>query len=605
MLQKINDLKNQLSEFTTSEILGYISTKFITFANDKYEVAENSNIFNKTDLDSPYKQYVYLAGLLMSTNFNKNQEEISVKDNGENPESAYKEIEDKVKSITNEYLKFFIPKDISFEKISEMEDSEKRKYLVSMQVFLSYFNSDILRYEEQVIDRIKLLATPFEQELLSEIGLNVSDLIGFFYFIRNKFSQSMEKTERGVKRFTEQYDKMVAKLEKFEDPNVAYEYMMEQSKKFEANSIYPLLNLFMLEASDVKKRYGKEKSKRLLELFSLERRERDFIYYNSNNPFEERPLCWIDEERLFIVHPKIVLSAIYNKLIRTLEKMDSDGKIKFFEKRGEIVENLTVRLFQSIFKECANYYTSVCEIYGSEEHDLLIEYNDRLLIVEIKSSKVKEPLFNPDRAYKRIVDHFHSKSGIGGGYKQGQKLKELILSNNETTLYNKKTEPFVIQRDKYSKINVIVITLEQFGPLNINMSSLIELDYGVDYPWSCNLYDLESLIDVFQYLNKSTDDFISYIEWRIDNHNKISASDELDILEVFLRGEIPQQRGEHFFIPILDYSLIDKIYFEKRGIDYYHPNFKGKKEKVKVEKIGRNMLCPCGSGKKYKYCCLQ
>ncbi|MEG1146749.1 MAG: SEC-C metal-binding domain-containing protein, partial [Bacilli bacterium] len=32
-------------------------------------------------------------------------------------------------------------------------------------------------------------------------------------------------------------------------------------------------------------------------------------------------------------------------------------------------------------------------------------------------------------------------------------------------------------------------------------------------------------------------------------------------------------------------------------------NKEKKKQPKKVSKIGRNELCPCGSGKKYKQCC--
>lgn len=50
-------------------------------------------------------------------------------------------------------------------------------------------------------------------------------------------------------------------------------------------------------------------------------------------------------------------------------------------------------------------------------------------------------------------------------------------------------------------------------------------------------------------------------------------------------------------------SLIDKIYFEKHGIPYEYPGIKNADVRKK-KKIGRNEPCPCGSGKKFKRCCL-
>lgn len=57
------------------------------------------------------------------------------------------------------------------------------------------------------------------------------------------------------------------------------------------------------------------------------------------------------------------------------------------------------------------------------------------------------------------------------------------------------------------------------------------------------------------------------------------------------------------FFPPTGPSLIDKIYFEKHGIPYEHPGIKNTGIRKK-NKIGRNDSCPCGSGKKFKKCCL-
>ena len=46
------------------------------------------------------------------------------------------------------------------------------------------------------------------------------------------------------------------------------------------------------------------------------------------------------------------------------------------------------------------------------------------------------------------------------------------------------------------------------------------------------------------------------------------------------------------------------IYKELRNFTPRSKSNKGKLIDVRTEpKIGRNQLCPCGSGKKYKFCC--
>lgn len=50
---KINKLKGKLQKIGTRDLLGMIGIHFITFANNAKEVAEQSDIFNKTNLMSP------------------------------------------------------------------------------------------------------------------------------------------------------------------------------------------------------------------------------------------------------------------------------------------------------------------------------------------------------------------------------------------------------------------------------------------------------------------------------------------------------------------------------------------------------------------------
>ena len=85
---------------------------------------------------------------------------------------------------------------------------------------------------------------------------------------------------------------------------------------------------------------------------------------------------------------------------------------------------------------------SVCEERGTKEHDILIEFNDYILIVEAKASKVREPFFNPEKGYKRIRDHFHLDSGIGGAYEQAIILKKFIEDKDDAILYENKNKKF-------------------------------------------------------------------------------------------------------------------------------------------------------------------
>ena len=68
------------------------------------------------------------------------------------------------------------------------------------------------------------------------------------------------------------------------------------------------------------------------------------------------------------------------------------------------------------------------------------------------------------------------------------------------------------------------------------------------------------------------------------------------LLEILARNELGSES-------LSQISLIDKIYFEKHAIPYEYPVATTVVRKKK--KIGRNEPCPCGSGKKFKKCCIE
>ena len=72
-----------------------IGIHFITFSNGASDIAEQSDIFNKTDLTSPQKQYTYLAGLLMSTDDKSNGHVTRNEESG-----IYNELENDIQNIT-------------------------------------------------------------------------------------------------------------------------------------------------------------------------------------------------------------------------------------------------------------------------------------------------------------------------------------------------------------------------------------------------------------------------------------------------------------------------------------------------------------------------
>ncbi|BBK26081.1 hypothetical protein Dia5BBH33_20160 [Dialister hominis] len=182
-LKKIKALKEKIQHIGTRDLLGMIGIHFITFSNGASDIAEQSDIFNKTDLTSPQKQYTYLAGLLMSTDDKSNGHVTRNEESG-----IYNELENDIQNITLEYTKTFL----NIDPISKPEDIKRN--LVSMDAFTSYFDTGILRYAEQTIDLIKTLYGSFDSELDDLTGLTTEDYISFYQLVCDEFENAMSSS---------------------------------------------------------------------------------------------------------------------------------------------------------------------------------------------------------------------------------------------------------------------------------------------------------------------------------------------------------------------------------------------------------------------------
>lgn len=600
MEDKIKAVKEKLSCIDTEELLGIISLHFATFANANGEIQENLPFQFTSELMSPQKQYFYLAGLLMSTQY---------KGNGKENNELLLSLEKDIQEITQDYIKGFI----GDKELFKEEKKEKFKQnLVSMDAFVSYFDTGVLRYNEQTEELIKTLYSPFDDELVAICGLKTSDYIDFFNFVTEKMTDAknrMQDAFNELQRFLASFNQYETNPQKIEKE---YQRLLNFGRDnpetfFKLQEGFTGNNKF--KKQDVIDRYGKQKGEKLLELFALERKERDFKYYNGNNPFISHPLCWLNQDTLYAVSPQILLNAIFDCITDFLENPKNKFSKKYWKTKADIVEQEFLKCFKSVFHEDARYHMAVCEKPGTQEHDILIEFKNYILIAEVKASKVREPFFNPEKAYIRIKDHFFSESGIGYAYNQACILKKKIETETDIVLYEDMRKPFELHDIQSKNIIPIVLTLNQFGGIAINTSLLLTPEEGQSYPWVCNLHDFQNLIEILNYLKKTEDDFVEYVEWRSIKHKDIIASDELDIVEqYFTIPKMKKEAGTVFIANNVKRSLIDKIYFEKLGLAFPDVNseheennevstvFKSRK------KVYPNDLCPCGSGKKFKKC---
>lgn len=268
MEEKINRLKEKLQYIDTRELLGMIGTKFITFSNTIQDIAEQSDIFNKTNLMSPQKQYIYLAGLLMSTADNSN-------DTTNYSEDFLVELEKLIQDITFEYIENFMKID---EYINLKDNENIKRNLVSMEAFTSYFDTGILRYPEQTITLIRKLYSPFDKELNEINGLSTEDYIAFYQLIEDVYSDAMGASKQavtGLQKFLNSLNPHAKDIEK------EFERLMEYAQGESRDEFQEAIEgLNTIRATRVYEVFGNEKGTTLLDIFGLYRKQREFSFYN-------------------------------------------------------------------------------------------------------------------------------------------------------------------------------------------------------------------------------------------------------------------------------------------------------------------------------------
>lgn len=553
-------MKEKLRTVETMDFLGEIGNSFIaSYENGK--IKEVSSTFGEIKIGSIKKFYKYLIGLLMS-----------VERIGECSDIG-KEAKE-IKKIAEEIIFE------NFDKILKAEGDYCHKE-ITMNAFLSYFDFDLLAFREQILNHLKIFYNPFSEELEKKCGLKLED----FFKLEEIYYESFE-----VQKYLDKFKKLENDLLK-----------NGELTKENIEILQDAIDFYMIKEKKLLELFGKEKVEKILELFVLDRKERDYKYFSDDNPYTVRPLCKVEKGIYMGGLPEQMVICIFYKIEEILMEQSGKSAQRYKQRKDKIVEEYFAEKIKELLEDRCNIYKSLSEDNKKQfEHDLIVEVENKIFICEIKGSKIREGNKNLDvsKTFTRIKDHFNSSSGIGKGYKQAMSLVKKFKENTEIVLYDSKGKDVYFKDCNKKEIIPVVLTLGQFGTIGINVSKLIDKNEEDPYPWVCSIYDLENIIKINKILKVPLEKIVEYLEVRSQKHENIYGADELDIYTYFLYNNL--NFGENFTIvmPNLEGDLIDQIYYHEKEQPYEY----NKINVLSKIKIGRNEPCFCGSGKKYKKC---
>lgn len=569
---KIDNLKEIISKVNTIEIL-------LAINHETLIVRENYQ--ERIGLTSPFSQFQYLYGLAVSTE--------KIPDIVPLDDEIWKEIKKLLNQIFYHYGYIFFPKEHKSRENRNMKLLIERE--VSMYAFIEYFNNFMLCYVEQIVDRIKLWFKNYDNVIKSETNCSLNDFLDFYGFI-------VKSAQKKWKLLYKQREKIYEIHREINKGLCLSEFDCFLKKISLSRNLEKLEKEFdkvcMFSVSDIKKKFGEEKTIAFLNLFTISENSQNFRYYTEENLVSTHPIFKINDQVLLYLNNRFLMNAIYILLNSILEK--SREKEKFFKTRSIESENKTLSIFKVLFKDKADYFQNIFEEQNKQfEHDILIIFKKIIFIIEVKSGKKREPFRDPKKAFKRINDDFNRENGIQKAFEQALHLKDKILNNKKTILYDERGNVTTeILRDSIDEVYIICVTRESFGAIATNLSLLLTKPDEEKYPWCVNMFDLENIIDGFCFKKLKPENFIYYLKKRSELHKIIYATDELDIAGYFLCygdfTDIESKRADRVFLSPIYCDIFDKIYYEKRGINY---NFEVDKKpsyvdiKKEIEKFNR------------------
>lgn len=239
------------------------------------------------------------------------------------------------------------------------------------------------------------------------------------------------------------------------------------------------------------------------------------------------------QENYYCLNPQRLCDNIDRIIMKDLFKKSGSKKQKIIKLISDNCEELTANMFKKIIPnaliDLKNYYKIDT---GYAENDLLIEYDNNLIVVEIKSGS-----FTPDVAYNNIDSHIDSlKNLLEKSDTQSYNFVETFKNNGTLAIYEDNRQNSKIKRTlkyaDYNKIYRITVTLEAFNEIESRAEKINILNLNKDIIVIC-LDDLRVYSDYFE---NNLSEFFHYLNQRVKatRNKKIYLNDELDHLGLYI-----------------------------------------------------------------------
>ena len=552
LIRDTEELRSLLREFSTETVVGMCASRLLSWFSAAVE---------ESPLVSPTKQVFFLLGLLLTTSKPSQPREFGELEWGRSVEL--------LNSIFYAYVWMFWPSPEELPKLSEAWYDVRR---VAMPAFLHYFNTASSASVEQVSDWVERYLARYDEKLRQEIGISATEALDVTQWITRTLDQQLADLQEAAEEESGARIELLdrAQTQRWDLTRLRIEAQYKNYYSRFERMVQAIQRFLKVELSALRVRFGDQVAESYWNAFVSRRGEaQDFTYMTDCNVAEQKPLFEVDTG--VALCPTV--NALYAAVLTAGEQLILEGPLRdsFLRSRDRAFEEEVENEFRRLFGDSAEYYPQTYETPALQyEHDLIILWNGKLFVVEAKASPPIEPFRDPEKAFTRIKRAFHSDKGIQKAFDQANRIRRQLSSGASVNLYDGNREPVAtLAPEEIETVHSVCITRDDFGPLAVDLSLLLEKDTTTPYPWAINVLDLKYLVDAWDYFGWGPKRLCEYLDSRLKLHGRIISFDELEIAGFYLQhGGLKSllEMGETLVYLPPDYSdVFDNVYRAKRG----------------------------------------
>ena len=252
-----------------------------------------------------------------------------------------------------------------------------------------------------------------------------------------------------------------------------------------------------------------------------------------NLPIQYKPFITIDG-KAYCFDYNILFDNFYVAIQKAIRSHGNDYGDRWSKHQKYASEKSVGNVFESLLPGCTAHYSNFYPLKKKEsaENDILIEYKDVLIIVEVKAGTfVYTPAMMDYPAHKKTFVDL-----VENAEKQCIRVKNYILSGSEKERFfytddTLETEAFSLDRDSFSQIYMFDVTVSDFNEFASQMEK-VDIAKAHEGVVALSLNDLW----VYKAYFDNPLQFVHFIRQRTiaTETKEIVTSDELDHLGMYI-----------------------------------------------------------------------